>query len=146
FVPGEPDVIVPALLAEVREALDVFSRTCAEAWGAIERLREASVAPALAAYPLANAFPIGFLEAGEALHFHHRGVHRLCYTAQEEIWRASVEEVRQVAAVHPRIAAHLVPPCTLRKEAGVTPFCPEGPRYCGVPVWNRSLEEFERLL
>jgi hypothetical protein len=73
-------------------------------------------------------------------------VHRLCYTAQEEIWRASVEEVRQVAAVHPRIAAHLVPPCTLRKEAGVTPFCPEGPRYCGVPVWNRSLEEFERLL
>jgi len=28
----------------------------------------------------------------------------------------------------------------------VTPFCPEGPRYCGVPVWNRALEEFERLL
>ena len=73
-------------------------------------------------------------------------MHRLCYTAQEEIWRASLEEVTQVRAVHPRIGAHLVPPCTLRKEAGVSPFCPEGPRFCGVPVWNKPLEEFQRLL
>ncbi|MGZ6080072.1 MAG: FAD-dependent thymidylate synthase [Myxococcaceae bacterium] len=146
FIPGQPDVIVPALLAEVPEALDVFTRTCAEAWVAIERLVDDGVAPELALYLLPNAFPIRFLESGELLHFHHKWVHRLCYTAQEEIWRASLEEVRQVRAVHPRIAAHLVPPCTLRKEAGITPFCPEGPRYCGVPVWNRSLEEFERLL
>jgi thymidylate synthase ThyX len=146
FIPGEPDVIIPALLAEVPEALDVFTRTCAEAWVAIERLVEEGVAPELALYLLPNAFPIRFLESGELLHFHHKWVHRLCYTAQEEIWRASLEEVRQVRAIHPRIAAHLVPPCTLRKEAGITPFCPEGPRYCGVPVWNRSLEEFERLL
>ncbi len=146
FVPGEPDVVVAALLAEVPEALDVFTRTCAEAWVAIERLVDAGVAPESALYLLPNAFPIRFLESGELLHFHHKWVHRLCYTAQEEIWRASLEEVRQVRAVHPRIAAHLVPPCTLRKEAGATPFCPEGPRYCGVPVWNRSLEEYQRLL
>jgi thymidylate synthase ThyX len=146
FVPGEPDVVVPALLAEVPEALEVFSRACAEAWVAIERLVDAGVAPELALYLLPNAFPIRFLESGELLHFHHKWVHRLCYTAQEEIWRASLEEVRQVKAVHPRIAAHLVPPCTLRKEAGVTPFCPEGSRYCGVPVWNLPLEEFQRLL
>jgi hypothetical protein len=88
FVPGEPDVIVPALLAEVPEALDVFSRTCAEAWVAIERLVNAGVAPELALYLLPNAFPIRFLESGELLHFHHKWVHRLCYTAQEEIWRA----------------------------------------------------------
>ena len=146
FVPGEPDVVVPALLAEVPEALDVFSRTCAEAWVAIERLLDGGVEPELALYLLPNAFPIRFLESGELLHFHHKWVHRLCYTAQEEIWRASLEEVTQVRAVHPRIAAHLVPPCTLRKEAGASPFCPEGPRFCGVPVWNKSLEEFQRLL
>ena len=146
FIPGEPDVVVPALLAEVPEALDLFSRTCAEAWVSIERLLDAGVAPELALYLLPNAFPVRFLESGELLHLHHKWVHRLCYTAQEEIWRASLEEVRQVKAVHPRIAAHLVPPCTLRKDAGVTPFCPEGTRYCGVPVWNRSLEEFQRLL
>jgi len=146
FVPGEPDLIVPALLAEVPEALEVFTRTSAEAWVAIERLVDARVAPELALYLLPNAFPIRFLESGELLHFHHKWVHRLCYTAQEEIWRASVEEVGQVRAVHPRIAEHLVPPCTLRKQAGVTPFCPEGPRYCGVPVWNKELRDYERLL
>jgi thymidylate synthase ThyX len=146
FLAGEPDVVVPALLAEVPEALDLFHATCAQVWRTIEQLLDAGVPAEGALYLLPNAFPIRFLESGELLHFHHKWVHRLCYTAQEEIWRASVEEVRQVRAVHPRIAAHLVPPCTLRKEAGVTPFCPEGPRYCGVPVWNRSLEEFERLL
>src|SRR5215472_4290657 len=146
FVPGEPDVVLTLLLAEVPEALDVFSRTCAEAWVGIERLVDAGVAPELALYLLPNAFPIRFLESGELLHFHHKWVHRLCYTAQEEIWRASLEEVRQVRAVHPRIAAHLAAPRALRKEAGTTPFSPEGPRYCGVPVWNRSLEENQRRL
>ena len=69
---------------------------------AIERLLDAGVAPESALYLLPNAFPIRFLESGELLHFHHKWVHRLCYTAQEEIWRASVEEVRQVGGVHPR--------------------------------------------
>jgi hypothetical protein len=28
------------------------------------------------------------------------------------------------------------PPCVVRSEAGQTPKCPEGERYCGVPVWR----------
>jgi flavin-dependent thymidylate synthase len=146
FLPGEPDVVVPALLAEVPEALELFYATCRRAWVAIEALLDAGVPAEGALYLLPNAFPIRFLESGELLHFHHKWVHRLCYTAQEEIWRASLEEVQQVEAVHPLFARHLVPPCTLRREAGVTPFCPEGPRFCGLPVWRMELREFERLL
>jgi thymidylate synthase ThyX len=146
FLPGEPDVVVPALLAEVPEALELFHATCRQAWAAIEALLDAGVPAEGALYLLPNAFPIRFLESGELLHFHHKWVHRLCYTAQEEIWRASLEEVQQVEAVHPLFARHLVPPCTLRREAGVTPFCPEGPRFCGLPVWRMELREFERLL
>lgn len=146
FVPGEPDVVVPALLCEVPEALELFHATCQKAWAAIEALLDAGVSSEAALYLLPNAFPIRFLESGELLHFHHKWVHRLCYTAQEEIWRASLEEVQQVQAVHPLLARHLAPPCTLRREAGVTPFCPEGPRFCGLPVWRMELREFERLL
>ena len=65
---------------------------------------------------------------------------------RDRIWRASLEEVRAVQGVHPRLARHVRPPCTLRKDAGITPFCPEGPRYCGVPVWKLELEQFERLI
>ena len=146
FLSGEPDLVVPALLAEVPEALDLFRSTCRQAWRTIEQLLDAGVPAEAALYLLPNAFPIRFLESGELLHFHHKWVHRLCYTAQEEIWRASLEEVEQVARVHPLVARHLAPPCTLRREAGVTPFCPEGSRFCGLPVWKMELREFERLL
>jgi thymidylate synthase ThyX len=146
FLPGEPDLVIPALLAEVPEALDLFHATCRQAWAAMEQLLDAGVPEEAALYLLPNAFPIRFLESGELLHFHHKWVHRLCYTAQEEIWRASLEEVEQVTAVHPLVARHLAPPCTLRREAGVTPFCPEGPRFCGLPVWKMELREFQRLL
>ena len=71
---------------------------------------------------------------------------RLCYNAQEEIWRASVDEALQVREVHPRIGAHLLPPCTQRLHAGSRPVCPEGGRYCGVPVWKLDVREYERLL
>ena len=71
---------------------------------------------------------------------------RLCYNAQEEIWRASLDEARQIAAVEPQIGCFLRPPCTLRQRAGRRPICPEGRRFCGIPCWKLSLDEYERLL
>jgi len=67
-------------------------------------------------------------------------------SAQEEIWRNCLEEVQQLAKVQPRIAKHIGPPCHMRREAGVKPLCPEGVRYCGVPVWRVPLDEMKRTL
>jgi len=146
FVPGQVDVIMPELIEQVPEAKERFLATVSATWSAIERLLESGVSAEMALYLLPNAFPIRFQESGELLHLHHKWVHRLCYTAQEEIWRCSLEEVMQVRAVHPLLMQHIQPPCTLRKEAKLSPFCPEGPRYCGVPVWNLDLPQFERLI
>ncbi len=146
FVPGAVDAVLPDLIAEVPEARALYDETNAATWRTIEQLLDAGVSEEMALYLLPNAFPVRFLESGDLLHLHHKWVHRLCYTAQEEIWRASVEEVSQVKAVHPSLAAHIQPPCTLRKEAGITPFCPEGPRFCGVPVWKLQVEQFQRLI
>lgn len=146
FVAGEVDAIVPDLIEAVPAAKEQFQTTLAGTWRAIEQLLDAGVSEEMALYLLPNAFPIRFHESGELLHLHHKWVHRLCYTAQEEIWRSSLEEVSQVRAVHPSLARHIQPPCTLRKEARLTPFCPEGPRYCGVPVWNLDLPQFQRLI
>ena len=33
-----------------------------------------------------------------------------------------------------------------RKMAGASPYCPEGNRYCGVPVWKLAVEDFKRVL
>lgn len=146
FVPDEVDVIVPELIEQVPRAKELFLSTCAEIWSAIRELLESDVAPEHALYLLPNAFPIRFYESGELLHLHHKWVHRLCYTAQEEIWRSSVEEVEQVRAQHPRLARYIEPPCSIRQKAGITPFCPEGPRFCGVPVWKLDVSEMRRVI
>lgn len=146
FVPGMVDVIVPDLVKAVPEAHALFDETMTAVWAAIEQLLHAGVPEEMALYLLPNAFALRFLESGDLMHLHHKWVHRLCYTAQEEIWRASLEETMQVRKVHPSLGKHIAPPCTLRKEAGITPFCPEGPRFCGVPVWKMDLPEFRRLI
>ncbi len=146
FLPDEVDVIVPELVEQVPEALELYRAFSARQWKAISRLLDAGVPEEMALYLLPNSFPIRFVESGDLLHLHHKWVHRLCYTAQEEIWRASVEEVMQVRKVHPALARHIQPPCTIRKDAGVRPMCPEGPRFCGVPVWNLDVPQFRRLL
>lgn len=142
----EPDVVVPALLAAAPEARDLFLERMAEVFADIERLRDDGVPDEAALYLLPNAYPIRFEESGDLLNLHHKLVTRLCYNAQEEIWNATRDEAEQIAAVHPRLGRHLLPPCGLRQAAGHKPYCPEGPRYCGVPVWRLSPDQWRRVL
>ncbi len=146
YAGGEPDVVVPELLARSPRAAERFHATMAETWAAIDALLDAGVDAELALYLLPNAFPIRFEESGDLAALHHKWTTRLCYNAQEEIWRATVDEVRQVGEVHPRIGRHLGPPCSLRHAAGARPYCPEGKRFCGVPVWKKALAEYERVI
>jgi thymidylate synthase ThyX len=146
FVHGRPDYVLPSVVERNAEAAEAVATLFAQTWDAIAALRNEGVAWEHALYLLPNAFPIRFEESGDLLHLHHKWTTRLCYLAQEEIWRCCVEEVRQVAAVHPAIATHLTAPCGLRKTAGATPFCPEGNRFCGVRVWELPLEKYERVI
>jgi hypothetical protein len=73
-------------------------------------------------------------------------VHRLCYTAQEEIWNACRDEVLQVTERFPEIGQYLQAPCWVRSQGGAKPFCPEGDRFCGVAVWRLAVEAYQRLI
>ena len=146
YVGGAPDVIVPPLLANHPQAMDLFMQVSTETWQAIDALLDQGVAAEQALYLLPNAFPIRFEESGDLMAFHHKWTTRLCYNAQDEIWRASVQEVQAVRAEHPRIAAYILPPCGLRQNAGLRPLCPEGARYCGVPVWKYDLDSYARVI
>ena len=81
------------------------------------------------------------METGELIHFHHKMRMRLCWNAQDEIRKAAWEQAMQVAAADPLIGSYLLPPCGIRFAAGKTPYCPEGNRFCGTPVWRLSLQE-----
>lgn len=146
YAGGAPDIVVPSLLAHTPAAFERFMQTMRETWEAIDALLAGGAEPELALYLLPNAFPIRFEESGDLAALHHKWTTRLCYNTQEEIWRASLDEVRQVREVHPRLGDHIAPPCGIRQAAGVRPCCPEGKRYCGVPVWKKALSDYERVI
>jgi len=141
-----PDFITPPLIDECAEANDLYTKTMSVIWQNINILLGQGVKPEFAMYMLPNAFPIRFEESGDLLNLHHKWTTRLCYTAQEEIWRMCVDEVEEVAKIHPRITQFILPPCGLRERGGTRPFCPEGDRFCGIPVWKLKRNEYVRTL
>lgn len=145
YLSDEPDFVTPMLLAEPGEAKALYDETMARTWEAIGRLRALGVPDEFRAYLLPNAVALRFTESADLAGLRHKLAMRLCFNAQEEIWRASVDEAQQVREVEPRIGRWLLPPCSLRARAGAKPVCPEGERFCGVLVWKQDLSEYRRL-
>lgn len=142
----EPDYVIPELIRTDANVLAVYREAVESLYLAGRRLVELGVERATAAYLLPNATCVRFTESGDLAAIHHKLAMRLCYNAQEEIWKASHEEQLAIRTVHPRLGAHLGPPCDLRYRAGVKPTCPEGPRYCGVPVWKLDAKDYVRVI
>jgi thymidylate synthase ThyX len=145
-ITDDPDYVTPDLIRSHEPSLKIYQETMRCTWEAIMELRGMGIDDEFANYLLPNAVTVRFTESTDLLNLHHKHRMRLCYNAQEEIWRASLDEAEQVREVHPRLGRYLLPPCTLRKMAGARPICPEGERYCGVPVWKLDISEYQLLL
>ncbi|HKN47588.1 MAG TPA: FAD-dependent thymidylate synthase [Candidatus Polarisedimenticolia bacterium] len=143
---SDPDYVTPSLVLADDAAGERYRQAMAIAWEGIARLRRLRVPDEFALYLLPNAVSIRFTESANLLDLHHKHAMRLCYNAQEEIWRASLDEALQIRDLNPRIGRYLLPPCTLRQMAGITPICPEGKRYCGERVWTFRLEDYRRVI
>jgi thymidylate synthase ThyX len=115
-----------------------------DAWAAKNRLLALGVPLEFALYVLPNAKALRLVESGSMIALQHKWTLRTCFNAQEEIYLASMDEIEQVAAVHPRLGRHLGPPCVLRNGI-VSPRCTEGTHFCGVPVWNSFPKAVRRL-
>ena len=132
---ARPDYITPRLIASNPRAREVYDRAMTDAWDAKNRLLALGVPVEWALYVLPNAKTLRFIESGSLLALLHKWTLRTCFNAQEEIYLASMDEVDQVRAVHPRLARHIGPPCVVRNGL-VSPRCTEGTHFCGVPVWR----------
>lgn len=143
---GAVDAVVPGLMDASSEATGIYREALDSLFRTVVDFLDAGATEEEAVYLLPNAFPVRFYESGDLLNLHHKWKARTCYTAQEEIFRASVEELEQVGALIPGLVDYLRAPCYLRNISGARPFCPEGDRFCGVPVWNQGLSEYRRVL
>lgn len=140
----EADYITPKLIAENEGVKAIYDDYMGSLFEDLRGAARGGAAPEALSYFLPNAFPVRYYESGDLLNFFHKWKSRLCYTAQEEIFYASLAEVEQVIEAHPFLKGALGPPCALRKTR--KPRCPEGSRYCGVKVWNLELSQYERLI
>ena len=129
-----PDYVTPPLITANPDALAVYEEAMERAWSAKNKLLEMGVPLEQALYLLPNAKALRFHESGSLLYLAHKWVMRTCFNAQEEIYRASMDELEQVRAIHPRLARHMGPPCVLRHKRA-SPICTEGDHFCGVSVW-----------
>jgi thymidylate synthase ThyX len=132
---SRPDYITPRLIAANSRARAVYDCAMREAWAAKNRLLELGVPLEFALYVLPNAKTLRFIESGSLLALLHKWTLRTCFNAQEEIYLASMDEISQVRAVHPRIGKYIGPPCVIRNGL-IAPRCTEGSHFCGVPVWR----------
>ncbi len=141
----EPDVIVPWAIRQNPAALAEYEATIRALSDARNALRDRGAPPEAGFYLIPNAQRIRFYESGTLLDYYWKWVKRLCYDAQREIFETAVDEVAQVRAVLPTIGSYVDgPPCVMRSRAGTAPICPEGERFCGIPVWrNYTFEELE---
>jgi thymidylate synthase ThyX len=141
---ARPDYVTPPLVSANPRAREVYEEAMAQAWAAKNRLLEMGVPKESALYLLPNAKALRFHESGSLLYLGHKWVMRTCFNAQEEIYRASMDELEQVRTLHPRLVRYMGPPCVLRAGL-VTPTCTEGEHFCGVPVW-RSFPDVKRRI
>lgn len=133
----EPDVIVPYDVTRVPAALEEYHATISALWDAKNQLLAAGVSSEKVLYLLPNSHHVRFYETGTLMSYYWKWIKRLCYDAQREIFETARQETAQVAKVLPEIGRYVNrPPCVVRSEAGQKPRCPEGERYCGVPVWR----------
>ncbi|HEV2527034.1 MAG TPA: FAD-dependent thymidylate synthase [Thermomicrobiales bacterium] len=138
----DPDVITPHQLLEHPEALAEYNATVQALWDAKNALLDRGVAPEVVLYLLPNSHRIREYETGTLQSYYWKWVKRLCFDAQREIFDTARDEVKQVRELFPVIGRYVDgPPCVQRSRAGATPICPEGERFCGIPVWrNYSFE------
>jgi thymidylate synthase ThyX len=133
----DPDVIVPYEIQRNPAALDEYMATVNALWQAKNALLDDGAPVENALYLLPNSHNVRFYESGTLLTYHWKWIKRLCYDAQREIFESAFQETRQVSEVLPEIGRWVNgPPCVLRSRAGTRPACPEGERYCGIPVWR----------
>jgi thymidylate synthase ThyX len=141
---GKPDYITPFGITQSPAAVEEYSAIMKKSFDAVNALLSAGITPEHAFYLIPNALSIRMVSTGDLHSLQHKWKLRACYNAQEEIFRATIDELAQVAEVAPNLTKHFKAPCYVRLRAGRKPYCPEGDKFCGLPVWKYDLPQYQR--
>jgi len=141
----EQDIVIPGLVLANNEALELYLQIQAKNIDYMKQLAQMrNVGETTLSYLHTNATRIRKRIYAPLGALHHFLRLRTCLNAQEENYRIAVALTQQLFQIAPDIATHFdkPAPCGVRVRAGITPICPEGDHYCGIPVWKRTIDNY----
>ena len=140
----DQDIVIPSLVQGNPAALELYLRLQANNIAHMQELAALGVDENTLSYLHTNATRIRKSINCPLGAFHHLFRLRTCLNAQEENYNLARTLVQQLPTTAPLIAAHFEKPapCGVRVRAGLTPICPEGKRYCGVPIWKSTIASY----
>ena len=141
---GEHDFMTPLVIREDTDIKPIYEKIMHQMFENVDHALEIGIPKEYATLLIPNAMNIRVIEGGDLFDWIHRWKQRLCYLAQEEIFFVSLDQVKDLEKVMPEIKPMLMAPCGIRKTGGISPRCPEGNRWCGQPVYNWQLKEYEK--
>lgn len=89
-------------------------------------------------YLIPNAFFIEIIEKNDFSNFIHKAKMRTCLNAQEEIRKVTENQISLLEKNDVEETFYFCPPCVTRFRNNIKPYCTEGSRFCGIPVWKKE--------
>jgi flavin-dependent thymidylate synthase len=133
----------PPILNDIKDAKHIYKDSLSKTYNFFEKEKNI-IGFSEAVYSLPNSHLIELVERSDWSSYQHKAQMRLCYNAQEEIWRETYEQIKILREKKVSGIEKLMPPCSIRFQQNKHPICPEGERYCGVKVWKKDFDELNR--
>ena len=89
---GDPDFITPFGITQSEQANELYQESMERSFKAVSQLIDMGVSEEYAFYLLPNAASIRMVTTGDLQSLWHKWKLRSCYNAQEEIFRATIQE------------------------------------------------------
>lgn len=141
---GKHDFMIPLVIRQDAKTKPIYEQIMYKMFENVDIALAMDIPKEYVTLLIPNAMNIRVIEGGDLFDWIHRWKQRLCYLAQEEIFFVSLDQVKDLEKVIPEIKPMLMAPCGIRKAVGISPRCPEGGRWCGQPVYNWQLDEYEK--
>lgn len=139
---GDPDYHTPMVINQTPQIKGTYDNIMEIIYDKVQQGLNIGVPRDWAMLMLPNAQRLRMVEVGNLLGIQHRSAQRLCHLAQEEISMAVWEQTEQIQELLGFRSHSFGPPCTVRFHAGIRPPCPEGDRFCMIPVWKQDPEDY----
>lgn len=141
----EQDIIIPTLIAQNQQALELYMEIQQKNIVAMQQLANDGVPLNILSYLHTNGTAIRTNIAGGLGNFFHWAKLRTCLTAQQEVYDLAlpiIQDLTKIAIIGKHF--HQPAPCGVNQRAGIKPLCTEGERYCGIPVWNQTIDSYPK--